>query len=191
MDSFANIERVVFLPEELNEMQVRFGFEGVAEDGNHVVVTIQRAWGVDKNPRIGIYNTETEEWRFVYYPLGQPESQNGGWVGLSDISSLGDGKFMVLERDNQSGEDAAIKRLFWIDLGDFSSEDGDTIEKFFFKDLISDLKSHGGAVIEKVEGLAVTKDGEIWINTDNDGVDNNSGEHLLLKVGVFEANINV
>ena len=181
----ANIESIVLLPAELNEIQLRFGFEGVAEDGDHVVVAFQRAWGEDTDPRIGIYNSETAEWKFVFYPLARPVSQNGGWVGLSDIAPLGDGKFMVLERDNQGGEDAAIKRLFWIDLGDFSVEDGTTIEKYFYKDLIPDLKSYGGAVIEKVEGLAVTKDGEIWINTDNDGVDDNSGEQLLLNVGTF------
>ena len=185
LDSMAVIEDVILLPQEVNDIQVRFGFEGVAEEGNHVVVTFQRAWGDEKDPRIGIYNVGTQEWKFVFYPLGQPESQNGGWVGLSDISSLGDGKFMILERDNQGGEDAAVKRLFWIDLGDFSIEDGSTLEKTFYKDLVPDLKSKGGAVIEKVEGLAVTKSGNIWINTDNDGVDDNSGEQLLLNVGVF------
>lgn len=97
----------------------------------------------------------------------------------------GGGRFIVLERDNQGGEDAAIKRLFSIDLGNFSIEDGTTIEKSFYKDLIPDLMSYGGTVIEKVEGLAITNNGEIWINTDNDGVDDNSGEQLLLNVGTF------
>jgi Esterase-like activity of phytase len=34
----AVIEQVILLPAFLNEIQVRFGFEGVAEDGDHVVV---------------------------------------------------------------------------------------------------------------------------------------------------------
>jgi len=114
--------------------------------------------------------------------LDEPESQNGGWVGLSDIAPLGNGQFLVLERDNQGGEDAAIKRLFSIDLGDFSVEDGSTISKVFFRDLIPSITAYNGAIIEKVEGLAVTKGGKIWINTDNDGVDDNSGEQLLIRV---------
>jgi hypothetical protein len=49
-------------------------------------------------------------------------------------------------------------------------------------DLMPSLKKFNGAVIEKVEGLAVTKSGAIFVNTDNDGVDNNSGEQLLIQV---------
>lgn len=89
LDDMANIEKVVLLPAELKEIQLRFGFEGVAEDGDYVVVAFQRAWGEDEYPRFGIYNSETGAWKFVFYPLGQPESQNGGWVGLSDIAPLG------------------------------------------------------------------------------------------------------
>ena len=188
LDDAAGIERVIFLPEELNDIQLRFGFEGVAEDsdGQHVVVAFQRAWGEDADPRIGIYDTETDTWKFVFYPLGQPESQNGGWVGLSDIASLGMGKFMVIERDDQGGEDAVIKRLFKIDLGeDFAVEEGTTIEKEFYMDLVPLLASYGGAVIEKVEGLAVTSGGNVYINTDNDGVEDNSGEQVLLMVGHY------
>lgn len=142
----------------------------------------QRAWGGEKDPRLGIFNTATAEWKFVFYPLGQPESQNGGWVGLSDIAPLGGGEFMVLERDNQGGMDAAIKRLFTIELGDFSVEDGTTIEKHFYMDLVPHIAAYNGAMLEKVEGLAVTASGHIWINTDNDGVDDSSGEQLLIQV---------
>lgn len=42
-------------------------------------------------------------------PLDAPESQFGGWVGLSDIAPIGEGQFLVLERDNQGGPDAAIR----------------------------------------------------------------------------------
>lgn len=185
LDEDAVIEDVVLLPPEVNDLQVRFGFEGVAEDGPNVVVAFQRAWTNETYPRIGIYNIDNEEWKFVFYPLGNPESQNGGWVGLSDIAPLGDGKFMLIERDNQAGENAAIKRLYTIDLGDFSVEEGTVIKKSFYKDLIPDVASYGGAILEKVEGLAVTANGDIWVNTDNDGVDDSSGEHLLMNVGSY------
>jgi secreted PhoX family phosphatase len=45
------------------------------------------------------------------------------------------------------------------------------------------LLSTGGMVVEKVEGLAVDSVGNVWINNDNDGVDDNSGEQLLLNLG--------
>lgn len=118
----------------------------------------------------------------MFYPLGKPESQNGGWVGLSDIAPVGDGDFLVIERDNQGGEDAAIKRLFRISLGDFSMEDGSIIEKHFYEDLIPYMGYYRGAALEKVEGLAVTCSGQVWFNTDNDGVSDNSGEQLLVEI---------
>lgn len=95
------IEQVVLLPSDVNDKQIRFGFEGCAEYGDEVVVAFQRAWVGEANPRIGIYNQNTTTWKFVFYPLDAPESQNGGWVGLSDVSSIGGGEFMFVERDNQ------------------------------------------------------------------------------------------
>ena len=95
----------------------------------------------------------------------------------------------MLERDNQGGPDAAIKRIYSIDLGDYSWEDGTVLEKTLYKDLMEsgDLSTTNGQIIEKVEGLTVTAGGEVWINTDNDGVDDSSGESLLAMVGVYES----
>ena len=71
------IEKVVSLPDEVNAIQLRFGFEGVTVEGDYVVVAFQRAWGEEANPRLGIYNTVDETWNFVFYPLDSAESQNG------------------------------------------------------------------------------------------------------------------
>jgi hypothetical protein len=100
------IENVITLPKEVNAIQSRFGFEGCAEGSgafaNKVVVVFQRAWVGETNPRIGTYDFSLNKWTFYYYPLESPKSQNGGWVGLSDIAPLGDGgKFLVIERDDQ------------------------------------------------------------------------------------------
>jgi hypothetical protein len=184
VDDEAKIEAVVRLPSEVEAIQQRFGFEGVAVEGDNVVVTFQRAWQGEDNPRIGIYNTADKTWKFVFYPLDTPISQNEGWVGLSDIEALGDGKFLILERDNQGGLDAGLKRLYRIDLGDFSMESGSSLGgKWFVRDLIPDLKAGNGLVMEKVEGLAVDDSGNVWINNDNDGVGDSSGENLLLNLG--------
>ena len=122
-------------------------------------------------------------WKYAFYPLDAAESQYGGWVGLSDIAPLGNGNFLVLERDNQAGPDAAIKRIYQINLADFTFDDGTTIEKVLIKDIYEDLAASMGSIIEKVEGLAVTKSGAMWVNSDNDGVDDSSGEHQLMNVG--------
>merc|ERR1711998_350729 len=111
------------------------------------------------------------------------ESQNGGWVGLSDIAPLGNKQFLVLERDNQGSLDAAIKRIYQVDLS--SVESDATVEKTLYKDLMPMLKQNGRLNIEKVEGLTVMEDKSIYIVTDNDGVDDNSGEILLMKVGTL------
>jgi hypothetical protein len=186
LDSEAAITQCVTLPTDFPD-QVRFGFEGVAKDGDYVVVAVQRAWGGEEHPRLAVYNQATEEWKYAFYPLDDVESQYEGWVGLSDIAPVGDGNFLVLERDNQGGPDAAVKRIYQINLGDYSFDDGSVVSKELVKDLMDDLKSGNGSVIEKVEGLTVTSAGDIWINSDNDGVDDNSGEQILMNVGKFEA----
>lgn len=180
-DAQGVVTDVVTLPDSLNSVQLRFGFEGVAEYSGKLYVAFQRAWDSETNPRIGIYDLTAETWSFVYYPLDTVESQNGGWVGLSDLTSLGDGTFLVLERDNQFGPDAAIKRMYQVDLTNATADS--TISKTLVRDLIPDLTATGGMVPEKVEGLTVTATGDVWINNDNDGVDDNSGENQLINIG--------
>ncbi|MEO7295954.1 MAG: hypothetical protein ABIZ57_07405 [Candidatus Limnocylindria bacterium] len=36
---------------------------------------------------------------------------------------------------------------------------------------------------DKVEGMAVSADGQVFLATDNDGVDENYGETIFLKLG--------
>ena len=174
------IESVITLPQAVNDMQLRYGFEGVAVDGATAVFAFQRAWGDEAHPRLGIYDLTLGAWRFVHYPLDTPASQRGGsWVGLSDIAPLGNNRFLVLERDNQGGLDAAIKRVYTIDLNGVT--DGQVISKTLVSDLLPLLKANGGLNYEKVEGLAVfPATGDVYINNDNDGVDDNSGETFLL-----------
>merc|ERR1712060_555880 len=172
------LNEVIFLPAEVNAIQRRFGFEGVAYDKGtgKAVVAFQRAWGGEAEPRLGIYDWSGKTWEFVYYPLDEATSQNGGWVGLSDITPLGEMRFAVLERDNQGGPDAAIKKVYTIDL--LAAVVGKTVVKEELKDLVPLLASTGGVIYEKVEGLAFCG-GVYYIVNDNDGVDDNSGEQQL------------
>jgi len=189
------IEDVVTLPASVNNRQVRFGFEGVtvvdSPDGEIIYVAFQREWTGDikNHVRIGRYDTSLDDWKFFYYPIEIPLSINGGWVGLSEIAYLGNDKFTVIERDNQGGPDAAIKRLYTFSIQGLTptTDNGNTpdfpvITKQLQRDLIPDLKATGGLILEKIEGLAVTKEGTVLVVNDNDGVDGSNGETQLLKL---------
>ena len=117
--------------------------------------------------------------------------QERGWVGLSDLTPLGDGAFVVLERDNQIGDLARVKRLYRVSTeGAAPAPAGQPIpvlKKTLMRDLLADLRAPGGAVIEKVEGFAISGGGEAFAVTDNDGVDGASGETQLLRLGQIPA----
>ena len=51
-----------------------------------------------------------------------------------------------------------------------------TVRKDVVYDFLPDLKAQGGYVTDKIEGFAITKDGRAFAVTDNDGVDDSSGE---------------
>lgn len=184
VDEQGVIQQVVRLPAAVDALQLRFGFEGVAVDGDKVYVAFQRAWQGESNVRIGEYDTTTASWRFFFYPLDAVQSQNGGWVGLSELTALGNGRFMVIERDNQGGPDAAIKRLYQFSLQDVAADA--LISKTLLRDVMPDLAKSGGLIPEKIEGAAVLANGDVLIVNDNDGVDDNSGETQLLHLGVLQ-----
>ena len=179
-DAQGVIEQVISLPDDVNANQLRFGFEGIAEYDGKAYVAFQRVWEGDTNVRIGIYEPATATWSFLYYPLDAAESTNGGWVGLSDLTSLGNGEFLVLERDNQGGPFAAVKRIYKIDTNGL--EAGAVVTKTLVKDIYADL-SDRHLTFEKVEGMARLGNGDVLIVNDNDGVDDNSGETQLINLG--------
>ena len=174
------IEQVVSLPDDVNANQLRFGFEGIAEYDGKAYVAFQRVWEGDTNVRIGIYDPSDASWSFLFYPLDTAESTNGGWVGLSDLTSLGNGEFLVLERDNQGGPFAAIKRIYKIDTNGL--EANAVVNKTLVKDIHIDLTAEH-LTFEKVEGMARLGNGDVLIVNDNDGVDDNSGETQLINLG--------
>lgn len=187
------IEEVVSLPDAVNGKQVRFGFEGVASvgsgDSEVLYVAFQRKWIGEAHPRIGRYDTAAGEWTFAFYPLDAVASPAGGWVGLSEIVALGTDSFLVLERDNKGNLDAAIKKIYQVSTASvtFKPESEaasfETLAKSGVLDLLPHLEADNGFVIEKVEGLAVLANGDAIIVTDNDGVDDNSGETQFINLG--------
>jgi hypothetical protein len=175
------IEEVVTLPDAVNALQTRYGFEGVSESDGKLVVAMQRPWLGEAMPRIAVYDLTAKTWQFHHYPLDPATSPNGGWVGLSEITALGSNRFLVVERDNQAGPDARIKRLYRIDLT--GAADGGTLRKTLVRDLMADLRATRGPILEKIEGLAVLASGEVMFVTDNDGINDNSGETQLVRLG--------
>jgi hypothetical protein len=191
------IEEVVELPDTVNARQRRFGFEGVTSVGSGdeevVFVAFQREWvdDLDDHVRIGRYETASGNWTFYYYPLEMPAVT--GWVGLSEITALDDETFAVVERDNQADVYAAIKRIYTFSvagltpLPDSPTPNFPVVSKSLVRDLIPDLQANGGIVLDKVEGLTVLSDGTALAVTDNDGVDDSSGETQLLRLeGLFD-----
>jgi hypothetical protein len=182
------------LPKAVSAQRTSNGFEGVSVVGEgastRVYVAFQREWKNDPagKVRIGVFNPSSGEWSFVHYPLDP--AVEGGWVGLSELTSIGNGQFLVIERDNQQGPAAQIKRLYRIDLtGVQPVAEGQSfplVSKHLERDLLPDLQSTGGWVLDKVEGAAVDKQGRLFVVTDNDGVEDASGETRFMRLGTIK-----
>jgi len=58
-----------------------------------------------------------------------------------------------------------------------------TVSKVEVRDLLPDLRSMGGYVLDKVEGLTFDSTGTGYVITDNDGVDDSNGETIFWSIG--------
>lgn len=184
------IEAEIGLPAELMAVERRFGFEGITKVGDTLWMAVQREWADDPKGQVKLvaYNTETGDWGAVAYPLETPER---GWVGLSEIVAHGDQVYLI-ERDNQLGDRAVVKQITSVSMDQMVpaplGSELPVVTKEVVRDLIPDLKATGGYVLDKVEGLAIAADGTTWVSTDNDGVDDHSGETMFFQVdGVANA----
>jgi Esterase-like activity of phytase len=199
-DSAGAILTSVPLPPALVAQATSSGFEGVAVTGTQahgnetVWAVIQREWADDPKGfvKIGRYDVDSGQWTFARYPLDPVESPSGGWVGLSEITLLPDGKRVaIVERDDRIAGDARIKRLHRVDLTDPDvdwkpfGEPLDTVHKTLLRNVLGDLDARSISVPDKLEGLAVTRDRRLWLATDNDGVDENYGETLFFSLRLW------
>lgn len=179
------IEEEIALPVELEPHQTSNGFEGITVADGTLWIAVQREWGDDPAGQVKLlnYDPEAQEWGAVAYRL---ESAETGWVGLSEIAAHGDHVYIV-ERDNQIGDAAKLKAIYRVALEDMQPAplggELPLVTKEQVHDLIPDLLSLNGYIQDKVEGLAVMPDGTAWVSTDNDGVDDHSGETLFWSIG--------
>ncbi|MDF2811018.1 MAG: hypothetical protein K0S56_2049, partial [Microvirga sp.] len=191
VDAKGAIIEEITLPAGLEEGAKNYGFEGVAVTGTGadeiVWLAVQREWADDPKGQVKLlaYTPADKSWGAVRYPLDKPEA---GWIGLSEITALGD-RVILIERDNQIAEKASVKKLYAVPAADMKpvplAKDLPLVRKNALRDLLPDLKAPKGYVLDKAEGFAVDAAGDAFLVTDNDGVDESSGETQFLKLGKF------
>nr|CAD6612686.1 alkaline phosphatase [Rhizobium sp. TCK] len=185
------IKSEIALPVELLAGQTRFGLEGITTIGEGDELTlwmaVQREWKDDETGTVKLlsYKPSSKEWGAVRYPLEKTEE---GWVGLSEITAHGDHVY-IIERDNLIGDKAKLKKLYRVAIADLKpaklGEALPLVAKEEVHDFIPDLKSAtNGYVVDKLEGFAFEKSGKAFAVTDNDGVDDSSGETLFFPVTI-------
>lgn len=213
-DEQGNLLQEITLPAEIEACRAAStatatlgsGFEGVAAIGGrrnyHLLVAQQRGWdyttpdcehlddddaGLDANgqplqSRIWIYSPNTGRWGHVSWELSAlPE--NASWVGLSEITLAGL-SLIVIERDNRTGDWAELKTLAAVSLFDLFDNHVAQSEKSVY-DLLPAMGENNGWISDKPEGVAVDRSGELYLVTDNDGVDDWSGETSFLRLGKY------
>ncbi|WP_417228349.1 esterase-like activity of phytase family protein [Amphritea sp.] len=184
VDRQGEIDRTIDFPKALLAHERKFGAEGITLIDDTLWVAIQRPWKDDPADQVKLlaYNLKTNSWGAVRYPLEQPKS---GWVGLSEIVSHGD-QVYIIERDNQLGESAVVKRLYRVSKDQLQpaaiGSSLPLVNKTLVHDFLPDLKSLHGYVQDKIEGFTIDAAGSGFAVTDNDGVDDSSGETLFFKV---------
>lgn len=202
VDDVGRVVREIGLPKGIAKGGTDAGFEGVAVvrrgELEDVWASIQREW--DDNTRgqttLARYTPKTGEWAFAAYPLDR--APRGGWVGVSELTAVGDDTLLVLERDNLRGDRARIKKVTAVDLGTVEPVPAGAVKpvlaKKLVRDLIPALKAGGGIVADKPEGLAYVgsiaqaRFGELIGVVDNDGVEDAPGETLMLRLGTYAPN---
>lgn len=197
VDGSGVVQQEIPLPAALVAGAGNYGIEGVAALGQAgatetLYVVLQREWADDPagTVKIGRYDVSTDSWTFVDYLLDAPVAA-GSWVGLSELTPLPDGTFAVIERDNVAGPDAAVKRVYGVDLaaapfGPLGSPRSSVV-KTLRRDALGDLTAGSVWTPDKLEGMAVAADGEVFVVTDNDGLDAAVGHTLFRPLGPWTA----
>jgi 5'-nucleotidase len=123
------------------------------------------------------------DWQFYFYPLDSNDPDN--WAGLSEIIPIGRQEYAVIERDGQIGVASQLKKIYSFSLADLEYDsdgmpggaDNDTVSKVLVLDVLDEFFPY-----EKIEGLALMRNGDPWIGLDNDG---GEVESRLLNTAAF------
>jgi Esterase-like activity of phytase len=201
-DAAGAVVETVALPADITAHIGKWGLEGVtattdAAGAEIVWVAVQRPLWTDpaaaSGPldgqgvtRIGRYDTTTGEWSWFGYQL-ESTGVPGDWLGLSEIVAVDDDTLAVIERDKLNGPNAAIKRVYTVGVPEGSGVAGlatpTVLGKSLALDVLPALLAVNGWTQEKLEGLTIGADGEVYAVTDNDGLKDATGETVFLRLG--------
>ena len=176
LDARGAVQQEIPLPPEVAAAVTTNGLEGVAVSGPDVWVAVQRPLKGETTTRIGRYSGGV--WSWLAYPLDVAP----GTVGLSELVAVDRDTFAVIERDNQRGPAAAVKRIYRFDVPR-TWTGVPVVSKRLVRDLLPALRADHGWVQDKVEGLAVAGNGQTYAVTDNDAIDDATGETVFLRLG--------
>lgn len=180
------IEKRVPLPKDIAAQLGSNGLEGVAVDQNSVWVALQRELKSDPKGvvRIGRYTPDGDKWEWFGYQLDSTSAKDD-WIGISEIS-VHNGELLILERDKLNGPDARLKALYRVAIPEGAGQSDTTpqvLPKRLARNLVPDLQATNGYVQEKVEGVAIAGNQNLYVVTDNDGLDDANGETVFLDLG--------
>lgn len=158
------------LPAELGERAVNRGFEGVALEGKKLYAFLQSpVLPATDEVSVLVWDTVQEKsLGLLSYPLHHPKANK-----IGDVTSIGDGRLLVLEQDGKTSAEARRKVYIW------NPESGN-------KTLVVDLSLAGYVGREKAEGLVLLGPDRLAIVSDNDyGLKDNAPS----EIAVFEINL--
>ncbi|MFC8804736.1 esterase-like activity of phytase family protein [Streptomyces anthocyanicus] len=190
LDARGVTRQVVPLPADVAAGLGKQGFEGVTATtdrrGHEVVwAALQREAAGDPAGvvRLGRYDVTAGTWSWYGYRL-ESTGTAGDWMGLSEITVVGD-RLAVIERDKLNGPAARVKRIYTVDLPKSAAPSGALriLPKRLAHDVLPDLRATNGWTQEKLEGLTVGGDGRVYAVTDNDALDDATGETVFLDLG--------
>ncbi|WP_370614218.1 esterase-like activity of phytase family protein [Mumia qirimensis] len=198
-DSAGAVQERVALPADVSAHVGKWGLEGVTatndKAGEHVWVALQRPLWTDPSStestvdgddvaRIGRYDLADASWHWYAYPLATPRRGGVDWIGLSEITAVDGDTLAVIERDKLNGPDARVKRVYTVDVPAKAAAGGlTTLDKRLAYDVLPDLRATNGWTQEKLEGLTIGRDGQVYAVTDNDGLKDATGETVFLRLG--------
>ncbi|WP_433117226.1 esterase-like activity of phytase family protein [Micromonospora sp. CA-246542] len=189
LDAAGVTRQSVALPAEVAAGLGKQGLEGVTattdRQGREIVwVAVQRELSTDPAGivRLGRYDVTAGTWSWFGYQL-ESTTVPGDWMGLSEITVVGD-RLAVIERDKLNGPAATVKRIYTVPLPVAATTGPLTVlPKKLAVDVLPALRATNGWTQEKLEGLTVAGNGEVYAITDNDGVKDATGETVFLRLG--------
>ncbi|WP_296138578.1 esterase-like activity of phytase family protein [uncultured Tessaracoccus sp.] len=187
VDAEGRVTETVQLPDEIAQHLGKWGIEGVTAnpEGSTLYVALQRDKDATKPTRIVEYDVASGAFRSFGYEL-TPTDVEGDWMGLSEITFVAADehgvRLALIERDKQAGPDARVKDITEVTIP-ADAKDGDMLTKRVVTNVLDRLRATHGWTQEKLEGMTIDAAGNVFVVTDNDGLDDINGETVFLNLG--------